>query len=294
MSEPGTLPRAAIREIVERALAEDMPWGDLTTETLVPEDATATGRFVLANDGVVSGLPVASAVFAAIDGAVCFQPCVRDGTRLPRGAVLADVQGPARGILQGERTALNFIQRMSGIATATARYVDLVAGTGASIIDTRKTAPGLRLLDKYAVRCGGGVNHRHSLSDGALVKDNHLVALGDALPDALRAMRLRLPHTVRLEVEIDRLDQIEDVLAGGAEIVLLDNMPPDVLREAVRRISGRARTEASGGITDATVRAVAESGVDLISIGALTHSVQALDIRLDLVAGEGTGDADGQ
>jgi nicotinate-nucleotide pyrophosphorylase (carboxylating) len=183
----------------------------------------------------------------------------------------------------GERTALNLLQRMSGIATATSRYVAAVAGTGAAIVDTRKTAPGLRALDKYAVRRGGGSNHRFSLSDGVLLKDNHLVALGDSLAAALRAARRAVPHTIRVEVEVDRLDQVEPALEGGTDIILLDNMSPDELRRAVELIAGRALTEASGGITLESVRDVARSGVDLISVGALTHSVRALDIGLDLV-----------
>lgn len=202
---------------------------------------------------------------------------------MDRGSVAAEVWGNARSLLTAERTALNFLQRMSGIATTTATYVDAVRGTTATIIDTRKTVPGLRLLDKYAVRCGGGSNHRFSLSDGVLVKDNHLAALGErSVAAALRSMRQNLPHTVKIEVEVDRLDQIEAALDGGADILLLDNMSPEMMREAVQRIGGRALTEASGGIALKTVRAVAEAGVNLISIGALTHSVHALDIGLDL------------
>jgi nicotinate-nucleotide pyrophosphorylase (carboxylating) len=204
--------------------------------------------------------------------------------------VVAEISGTARPILSGERTALNLLQRMSGIATATARYVAAVAGTGATIIDTRKTAPGLRALDKYAVRCGGGSNHRFSLSDGVLVKDNHLAALDavertDRLAEAVRLARAAIPHTVNIEVEVDRLDQIEGALAAGAGIILLDNMAPAELRGAVEMVAGRALTEASGGITLESVHAVAESGVNLISVGALTHSVRALDIGLDLSLG---------
>lgn len=277
-------PADTIRRIVRDALQEDMPWGDVTSETLVPEETGALGRFVVKVDGVVAGLSVAAAVFDEIDPSVDFTPCVQDGAEVLPGTVVAEVRGPARALLMGERTALNLLQRMSGIATATARYVDAITGTGATIIDTRKTAPGLRALDKYAVRCGGGSNHRHSLSDGVLVKDNHIAALGgiDALPRALRLARASVPHTIRVEVEVDRLDQINGALAGGADIILLDNMSPDEMRDAVRRIDGRALTEASGGITLDAVRAVAESGVDLISVGALTHSVVALDIGLDV------------
>jgi nicotinate-nucleotide pyrophosphorylase (carboxylating) len=233
----------------------------------------------------VCGLTVAALVFAEIDTAISFRPCRIDGQRIDVGDTLAEVDGPARPILAGERTALNLLQRMSGIATATARYVAAVSGTGASIVDTRKTVPGLRLLDKYAVRCGGGSNHRFSLSDAVLIKDNHLAlagTAGDALTASVRRARASIPHTVKVEVEVDRLDQIEPALAAGADIILLDNMPPADLRTAVDLIAGRALTEASGGITLETVRAVAESGVNLISVGALTHSVRALDVSLEL------------
>jgi nicotinate-nucleotide pyrophosphorylase (carboxylating) len=277
------LPHAAVRAIVMAALSEDMPWGDITTDALVPEAVQAHARFVMREAGVVCGLPVARSVFEEIDPSAVFQPCVPEGTRMQAGDVAAEIRGSARSILQGERTALNLLQRMSGIATATSAYVEVIHGTSSTIIDTRKTAPGLRLFDKYSVRCGGGANHRFSLSDGVLVKDNHLAALGDlSMVDALRSMRGRVPHTTKIEVEVDRLEQIEDALAGGADIVLLDNMPPEVLRAAVRQIHGRALTEASGGITFETVRGVAETGVDLISVGALTHSERALEIGLDL------------
>jgi nicotinate-nucleotide pyrophosphorylase (carboxylating) len=281
--EPAPPPTGVVRDIVRRALAEDMPWGDATSDALVPPAARAIGRFISRVPGVISGLPVAESVFRELDGAISWVPCLAEGDTMSSGTVIAEVRGPAHALLAGERTALNFVQRMSGIATATRAYVDGVAGTEASIIDTRKTVPGLRALDKYAVRCGGGTNHRFSLSDAVLVKDNHLAALaGTSLSDALRGARRVLPHTMKIEVEVDRIDQIEDALRGGADIILLDNMSPDLMRQAVALIAGRARTEASGGITLETVRAAAEAGVDLISIGALTHSVLALDISLDL------------
>lgn len=276
-----------VRDIVRRALEEDIPWLDVTTETLVPANVRATGRFVLREEGIVCGLEVAAAVFQQLDPALRFVACTRDGALARPGEVLAEVTGAARPILMGERTALNLMQRMSAIATATARYVSAVAGTGATIVDTRKTAPGLRFLDKYAVRCGGGSNHRFSLSDGVLVKDNHVAALGateesNRLTVALHAARRAVPHTIKLEVEVDRLDQIEPALAGGADIILLDNMNPKRLRQAVDLIAGRVLTEASGGITLEHVREVAQSGVNLISVGALTHSVRALDISLEV------------
>jgi nicotinate-nucleotide pyrophosphorylase (carboxylating) len=277
-------PLEVLRDIARRALAEDMPWGDVTTETLVPEGTEAIGRFVVRDDAVVSGLNVAALIFEELDASLEFFPAVEDAARVESGDCIAEVRGSARSILMGERTALNLMQRMSGIATVTARYVEAVAGTGATIIDTRKTAPGLRALDKYAVRCGGAGNHRFSLSDGVLVKDNHLAALGgpSRLPEALRKARRAIPHTIRIEVEVDELDQVEQALQGGADIILLDNMSPEQLRQAVRLISGRALTEASGRVTLESVRAVAASGVDLISVGALTHSVRALDIALDV------------
>lgn len=277
-------PLEVMRDVVRRALAEDMPWGDVTTETLVPDGTEATGRFMVKEDGVVAGLTVAALVFEELDASVEFFPSVDDGSFMEVGDCIAEIRGEAAPILMGERTALNLLQRMSGIATATARYVEAVSGTDATIVDTRKTAPGLRALDKYAVRCGGGANHRFSLSDGVLVKDNHLAALGGVsqLAEALERARRGVPHTTRVEVEVDRLDQIEPALRGGADIILLDNMSPVQLREAVGLVAGRALTEASGGITLESVRAVAESGVDLISVGALTHSVRALDISLEI------------
>lgn len=276
-----------VQEIVRRALAEDLPWGDVTTETLVPETAVATGSFVFREPGVVCGLSVAASVFRQINPDIVFTSGVAEGMQVAAGAAVAEVRGSARAILMAERTALNLLQRMSGIATQTAKYVTAVAGTKATIVDTRKTMPGLRLLDKYAVRYGGGSNHRFSLSDGVLVKDNHLEALGAdgggmGLTSALRRAREAMPHTLRMEVEVDRLGQIEAVIAGGADTVLLDNMDPDQMREAVAMIAGRVHTEASGGITIETVTEVARTGVDLISVGAMTHSVRALDIGLDV------------
>lgn len=282
---PPMLPAAEVRRVVEQALAEDLPWGDVTSDTLVPAETRGRGAIVARAAGVLAGLPVAQAVFAAVDPGLDFAPLASDGVQLHPGQRVATVAGSARSILRGERVALNFLQRLSGIATLTAKYVAAVEGTGARIVDTRKTTPGLRSLEKYAVRVGGGFNHRRCLSDGVLVKDNHLVALqarGVSLREALRAARRAIPHTLALEVEVDRLDQIEEALAGGADAILLDNMPPDLLRQAVQIINRRAVTEASGGVTLATVRAIAESGVDLISVGALTHSAPALDLALDM------------
>ena len=282
------IPRHELDEIVTRALAEDVAWGDLTTDALVPSILTARAEVLVKAGGVVAGLPVMARVFQLVDPTIAADFLASDGDRVQPGQVVARFTGPARALLTGERVALNFAQRLSGIATETRRYVDAVAGTNATIVDTRKTTPGLRSLEKYAVRMGGGQNHRRNLSDGILIKDNHLVAISGAsgtLAQAVALGRKRWPHTVKVEVEVDRIDQIELALAAGADIVLLDNMDPPTMRTAVSLIGGRARTEASGGITLASVRAVAETGVDLISVGALTHSIRALDISLELVIG---------
>ena len=269
---------------VRRALAEDLGWGDVTTQALVDPTVQARGVVAFREAGVVAGLPVAAAVFAVLDPAVRWQSHRADGDAVATGTSVAEISGPAASLLTGERLALNYLQRLSGIATLTARYVQELEGTGARLVDTRKTTPGLRSLEKYAVRCGGGSNHRHGLSDGVLVKDNHIAILGRqgvSLQAAVARARAAAPHGLRVEVEVDRLDQIEDVIAGGADIVLLDNMPASVLAEAVRLVAGRALTEASGGINLVHARACAEAGVDLISVGALTHSARALDIGLD-------------
>jgi len=284
-----TIRRSQLRAIIQRALEEDLPWGDVTSLAFVPAESRATGHVVSRETGTICGLEVAALVFEELDPSLSFTAHCEDGDRVARDTTVARVRGTSATILAGERTALNLMQRMSGVATETARYVSALGGTHATIVDTRKTAPGLRLLDKYAVRCGGGSNHRFSLSDGVLIKDNHLAAAGvedgaglSALAAALRAARRRIPHTTRIEVEVDRLEQIEPALAGGADIILLDNMEPSQLRQAVELVAGRAVTEASGGITLDTVREVALTGVDLISVGALTHSVRALDIGLDV------------
>jgi len=233
----------------------------------------------------VAGLPVAALVFARLSPDVVFRALVRDGERCPAATAVAEVSGPAWAVLGGERLALNFLQRLSGIATATARLVDKVAGTRARIVDTRKTTPGLRVLEKYAVRCGGGFNHRFGLYDGVLIKDNHL-ALAGGIARAVRAARERAPHTVRVEVEVEDLHGVAAALEAGADIILLDNMDVATMARAVAMVNGRALTEASGGISGETVAAVAATGVDFISVGALTHSVRSLDIGLDFNGGE--------
>lgn len=286
MTEPREIDR-----IVTMALDEDAPWGDLTGETLIPEQATATAEMVAREPGVFSGARVVEATFRLVDPRIAVEVLAADGDRFAAGDVLARVQGPARGILRAERVALNLMQRMSGVATLTARYVEAVAGTRARIVDTRKTTPGLRSLERQAVRDGGGRNHRRSLSDAVMAKDNHLAVLtagGADLAAALREARERMPHTAHLEVEVDRVDQIEAVLAGGADTIMLDNFSLDDLRTGVELIAGRAIVEASGGVNLDTVAAIAATGVDVISVGALTHSARALDLGLD-VAIEASG-----
>jgi nicotinate-nucleotide pyrophosphorylase (carboxylating) len=281
MTEPREIER-----IVTMALDEDAPWGDLTGETLIPERATATAELVARESGVFSGARVVEATFRLVDPAIAVEVLAADGDRFAAGDVLARVQGPARGILRAERVALNLVQRMSGVATLTARHVDAVAGTRARIVDTRKTTPGLRSLERQAVRDGGGRNHRRSLSDAIMAKDNHLAVLtagGADLATALREARERMPHTAHLEVEVDRVDQIAPVLAGGADTIMLDNFTVDELRVGVELIAGRAIVEASGGVNLDTVAAIAATGVDVISVGALTHSARALDLGLDVV-----------
>ncbi|MFC9919450.1 carboxylating nicotinate-nucleotide diphosphorylase [Agromyces binzhouensis] len=275
-----------IERIVWTALDEDAPWGDLTGETLIPETATATAELVAREPGVFSGARVVEATFRLVDPRIEVEQRIADGGRFAAGDVIARVAGPARGILRAERVALNLVQRMSGVATLTARYVDAVAGTRARIVDTRKTTPGLRSLERQAVRDGGGRNHRRSLSDAIMAKDNHLAVLtagGADLAEALRAARERMPHTAHLEVEVDRVEQIPAVLAGGADTIMLDNFDLDALREGVALIDGRAIVEASGGVNLDTVAGIAATGVDVISVGALTHSARALDLGLDVV-----------
>lgn len=280
------LGRREVDDVVGRALAEDAPWGDLTCAALVPPTAVATAHLVAREGGVLSGGAAAEAAFRLTDPAVEVRLALADGETFDAGAVLGRVHGPAAGVLQAERVALNLVQRLSGIATSTAAYVAAVAGTGARIADTRKTTPGLRALERHAVRCGGGHNHRWSLSDAVMVKDNHLAVLlaaGADLTATLRGLRARLPHTTTIEVEVDRLDQLEPVLAAGVDVVMLDNFTPEQLREGVALVAGRAVVEASGTVRLDTVAEVAATGVDVVSVGALTHSVRALDLGLDVV-----------
>jgi nicotinate-nucleotide pyrophosphorylase (carboxylating) len=277
-----------ITDVVRLALAEDAPWGDVTSAAFIPEGTMATAALVAREPGVFSGGEVFVAAFTELDPALRVELLVGEGESLGAGTTLATVTGAARSILGAERVALNLVQRMSGIATQTARYVAAVAGTAARVVDTRKTTPGLRALERHAVRCGGGHNHRFSLSDAVLAKDNHLAVLtagGRSLTEAIRDVRAGLSHTTHLEVEVDRLDQIEPVLEGGVDTIMLDNFTLDELREGVALIAGRALIEASGNVSLETIGNIAQTGVDIISVGALTHSVRALDLGLDIVVG---------
>lgn len=279
------LTAATLTRVVGAALEEDAPWGDLTSTALLPADATATADLTAREHGVFSGGDVFAAAFALTDPKLEIDVHVGEGDEFAPGDVLASVSGSARGILTAERVALNFAQRMSGIATLTSQYVRTVDGTGVRIADTRKTTPGLRAFERHAVVSGGGSNHRYSLSDAVMAKDNHLAVLqrsGADLATSLRAALSRLPHTTHVVIEVDRLDQIEAVLAGGAHTVLLDNFSLDDLRAGVALIGDRATVEASGGVSLDTVRGIAETGVDVISVGALTHSARALDLGLDV------------
>jgi nicotinate-nucleotide pyrophosphorylase (carboxylating) len=279
------LTRATIDRVVAAALEEDAPWGDLTSEYLITEAATARADLVARESGVFSGGEVFAAAFRLTDPRVDVELIVEDGEWFEPGAVLAVVSGPARSVLTAERIGLNFVQRMAGIATLTGRYVAEVAHTNARIADTRKTTPGLRAFERHAVRNGGGHNHRYSLSDAVMAKDNHLAVLaqkGASVTEALRGAISQLPHTTHVEVEVDRLEQIEPVLAAGIGTIMLDNFSLDELRIGVEAVGGRATVEASGGVSLETVRAIAETGVDVISVGALTHSARALDLGLDV------------
>ncbi|MGH3035159.1 MAG: carboxylating nicotinate-nucleotide diphosphorylase [Gaiellaceae bacterium] len=268
-----------LERLVRDALAEDVGTGDVTSEGAIDDAAVCAARVLLKERGVVCGLDAAAAVFRALDPEIVFEPLAADGD-LVEPSEVARVDGAARAILAGERTALNVLGRLSGVATLTSRFVAAVAGTGAVILDTRKTTPGLRALEKYAVRCGGGQNHRFGLDDGVLVKDNHLRLAGGIRP-AVERIRSASPD-LAIEVEAETLDDVREALAARADAILLDNMPPSTMAEAVEFARGRAKLEASGGVSLDTVRAIAETGVDFVSVGALTHSARSLDVSLEL------------
>ncbi|MEG2714756.1 MAG: carboxylating nicotinate-nucleotide diphosphorylase [Glutamicibacter sp.] len=279
------VPKAAMDRIIELALAEDNPRGDITALTIVPEGATATAVVQARQPGVLSGGAVFTRTMQLVDLQLEVEQLIADGDTFAAGDSLLKVTGPAASLLTAERVGLNLLQRMSAIATATAELVGLVAHTKARIVDTRKTTPGLRVLERYAVRCGGGVNHRDNLSDAFMAKDNHLALLdnGEQLTAALKSVRARLGHTTSMEVEVDSIAQIPAVLAAGVDIIMLDNFDPADIPAAIELINGQAVVEASGNINAATVVAVAEAGVDVISSGAITHSVKAIDLGLDMV-----------
>jgi nicotinate-nucleotide pyrophosphorylase (carboxylating) len=269
----------AVRKIIRRALEEDIRSGDVTTSNALTGSETGLATALAKEDLVVAGMDVFREVFRLRDGGLLFETGLIDGALAPRGTILATVSGSLASILTAERVALNLFQRMCGIATLTRQFVDAVAGTEAKILDTRKTMPGLRILDKYSVRAGGGRNHRYGLYDGLLIKDNHIEAAG-GIAEAVRRVRGQAPLMVKIEVEVKNLAEVEEALAAGADVIMLDNMPVDAMKKAVQHIGGKALVEASGNVTLATVREIAESGVDFISVGALTHSARAADISL--------------
>lgn len=276
-----SLPQFYVDDIILRALKEDINYLDVSADYLIPEEQRNDAYFVAKADGVLCGLDVALRTFQLLDDTFTAKTYKKDGDKIQKGDLIAEFSGKTVLLLKGERTALNLLQHMSGIATATARAVELVKGTNAQITDTRKTLPGLRALQKYAVVCGGGKNHRFNLSDGAMLKDNHIDASG-GIKSAVDILRGKLGHMVKIEVETRDLDEVREALDAGADIIMLDNMTNDMMREAVKIIGGKAKTEASGGITLETIAEVAKTGVDIISLGALTHSVQAFDISMKM------------
>ena len=267
--------------LIELAFEEDIGIGDITTDATVPPTQKGIGTLLAKSEGIVAGLPVAERVFETLDSTLTFRRLVKEGDAVVADTPIAEVQGSAKAILTGERTALNFLQRLSGIATLTAQFVETVAGYDTKIVDTRKTAAGWRAAQKYAVRVGGAQNHRFGLYDGVLIKDNHIIAAG-GIGNAVQRARQTVPHTAKIEVEVETVEQVDEALKAGADILLLDNMPPGIMQRVVQEVSNRAVTEASGGITLDTVKAVAATGVDFISVGALTHSAMPMDISLNL------------
>lgn len=270
-----------IDDIIKTALMEDINYIDVTTDLLVSDDAVSRAKYVSKDEGVLCGIDIAMRVFRLLDDRVSFRVYIHDGEVVQKGDIIAEITGPTRALLKGERTALNLVQHLSGIATATNKCVQLIEGTKASVADTRKTLPGLRALQKYAVTVGGGRNHRYNLSDCAMLKDTHLDSYG-SMTGAVNALREKLGHTVKIEVEAENLDMLREALDLGVEIIMLDNMSTEEMAEAVKITDGRALLEASGNVTEHTIRAIAETGVDIISLGALTHSVKAFDISMKI------------
>ena len=269
-----------IDDIIKKALLEDINYIDMAADNLLPDGQTSTAKFLAKADGMLCGIDVALRVFELL-GDFRIEKFMNDGDKLKKGDIIAEIEGPTKLLLKGERTALNLIQHMSGIATMTNEAAELIKGTNATVTDTRKTLPGLRALQKYAVTCGGGKNHRFNLSDAAMLKDNHIDACG-SITKAVATLREKIGHTVKIEVETRNLDEVKEALATGCEIIMLDNMDCETMKKAVEMTNGRALFEASGNITAETIRPVAETGVDIISIGALTHSVKAFDISLKI------------
>lgn len=276
-----TLMQFQIDDIIKAALLEDINYIDVTTDYLVDGDKISTAKYVAKDDGVLCGIDVAMRVFRLLDDDATFKIHIKDGEAVKKGDIIAEITAKTRALLKGERTALNLVQHMSGIATATNKCVKLVEGTNASIAETRKTLPGLRALQKYAVTVGGGKNHRYNLSDCAMLKDTHLDAFG-TITNAVAALREKMGHTVKIEVEVQTLTQLEEALEVGCEIIMLDNMSCEDMAEAVRIANGRAKLEASGNVTEQTIAQIAKTGVDIISLGALTHSVKAFDISMKI------------
>ena len=270
-----------LHDLVMSALQEDMPLGDITTDNIISEGHISNAEFLAKQDAVIAGLDVAKLVFEMLDSRVDFTALVNDGDNVKSGEVFARISGPTRALLKGERTALNFLQRLSAIATMSNRYVMKVQDLSVKITDTRKTTPGLRLLEKYAVNAGGGSNHRYSLSDGVLIKDNHIAAAG-GITNAVNRVRASIPHTVKIEVEVESMEEVQEALDCRADIIMLDNMSNEKMAEAVGLINKRALVEASGNITEETIYQVAKTGVDIISIGKLTHSANSVDISMNI------------
>lgn len=270
-----------IDRIIMNALKEDIPSGDITTDNIIDETSESQAVLIAKDEGVIAGLDVAKRVFMLLDDTIVFEKHVEEGQRVKYGDTIATIKGNTRAILKAERTALNLLQRLSGIATATRKLVDRIEGLPAKVVDTRKTTPGLRILEKYAVRVGGGYNHRFSLSDGVLIKDNHIKAAG-GIKKAIERVRERIPHTLKIEVETETLEQVREAIDGKADIIMLDNMGIDKMKEAVKIVNGNAITEASGNVNIDTIYDIACTGVDIISVGGLTHSVHSFDISMKI------------
>ncbi len=268
-----------IDKVVNMSLEEDMPFGDITTDNIVSEESISKARLIAKENGIIAGIPVVLRTYELLSRDIKINVYFKDGSKVMKGDIIADIEGPTGALLKGERTMLNILQRLSGVATATNKYVNMVSGYPVNVVDTRKTTPGLRYLEKYAVRAGGGQNHRFSLSDGVLIKDNHITAAGGIM-NAVSAVRGKIPHTVKIEVETENMDMVREALDAKADIIMLDNMTEEMMAEAVKLINKRALVEASGDINEERIVKVAQTGVDIISIGRITHSIKSLDISL--------------